>query len=146
MAVHYVINYARTRRETSQAAIKFLNKVIKDIKLDARFRAASGEYWTGKLAGSIEHKGPYVRGTKVVASIGSKLKYAASAEAGALAHPIYPRGDYNLHFYWRKKATWVSLPAVNHPGQRGKRYLRDPMKRAATKFGMRYIEYSRSIL
>ena len=145
MAVHYVINYAVSRKDTTAAAIKFLDKVAKDITIDARFRAASGEYWTGKLAASIQRKGPRVEGNKVVVSIGSRLKYAASAEAGARTHPIFPRGDYNLHFFWKKRGEWVSLPSVNHPGQRGKRFLRDPMKRAAVKFGMHYIEYTRNV-
>jgi hypothetical protein len=145
MAVRYVINYTMARKESSQAAIKFLNKVIRDIELDARFRAASGPFWTGRLASSIQHRGPTVQGTKIVASVGSKLKYAASVEAGADAHPISARGDYNLKFFWHKKATWMSIPAVNHPGQRGKEFLRGPMKRAALKFGMHYITYSRNI-
>lgn len=75
-----------------------------------------------------------------IARVGSNKKYAASVEQGARRHFITPRNPSGyLHFYWVKRQTWVRTRLVNHPGQRGKGYLRHALRRVARRRGFTVI-------
>jgi hypothetical protein len=108
---------------------------VKEARTIAKVNAITGPYATGRLARSI---GYTVRTTPgwVNGRVGSSLDYAAAAEKGARPHTIRARRPGRLlHFYWDKKGRWVHARQVNHPGQKGKRYLLDALVRVARRKG-----------
>jgi len=142
MAARYRLNHAAVNRKSQQEAIRLLSKVASEVERAARFGAAEGPYWTGNLAASIKHKGPRVVGKEVVVEIGSSLKYAASVDEGATIHEISAKKPGGrLVFFWHKKGKWMKVPYVIHPGQKGKGFLRKPMRRAAARHGLIYVEH-----
>lgn len=138
-----VLDHASIRRTTAKAGTEFLKKVLPDFRIAARIRAGEGLYFTGELAASIESTPIRVLADRVTASVGSRKKYAASVEFGANPHMIFPRGNYNLRFFWEREGKWMSLPFVHHPGQKGKKYLRDSLRSVGEKHGMRVVIYNR---
>jgi hypothetical protein len=136
-----VIHRVQARRETTQMAFQFTRRVLHEIRFRARANLLSGPYTTGRLARSLEIKGPYVHPGRVTGSVGTDLHYAEAVEKGAglwgprrSKYLIYPRRARNLRFYWRRVGRVVTLPYVRHPGQRGKGYL----EKAAEEIGRRH--------
>lgn len=128
-----VLHRIQVKRESDQVALRFTRKILREIQFQARLKLFSGPYTTGALARSIQVQGPFIEARRTSGSVGSDLDYAASVEKGARPHEILPRG-VRLKFYWRRVGRVVSLPFVDHPGQRGKGYLR----RAAEEVGRRH--------
>lgn len=135
--VHRLSAQATSRR----AAQKLVREVVYAIQFRAKVTASVGPYTTGRLAKSITTEIVNVP-TGVRGRVGSRLKYAASAQSGAKRHKIYPHNPpYALKFFWRKVGHVVILGSVNHPGQRGKHYLTEPLKEIARRHRMRYVIY-----
>lgn len=135
------VYYGRARNESQDAAERFIRQVMREIVFQARLHLVFGPYTTGVLAASIRAKGPFLDFGRVKGTVGSELNYSSAVEGGSglygpkrSKYPIYPRRAKRLKFYWRKVGRVVSLPKVNHPGQRGKRYL----ERAAESVGRRH--------
>jgi len=147
--------------ESRKLAIRFANKVLKEIEREATFIAATGPYTKGHLAKTIYNTGAAARGTRVVGTVGSRASYAKSVESGAKKHDIFPKrashsyrfGESRrptLKFFWAKAGRTVypnQIPmspgtiGVSHPGQRGKGFLRRPLLAAAVRHRMRIIIY-----
>ena len=137
------VYYERARKESQDDAERFIREVLRQIVFQARLHVAFGPYAFGSLALSIRARGPFMEFGRVAGSAGSDLNYAAAVEGGAGLHgprrskyPIYPRHARRLRFYWRKVGRVVSLPKVNHPGQRGKHYLRRAAESVARRHNM----------
>lgn len=155
MATRYVIDYARLSRLSRQKARAIITLTVAEIRIVARRNVLYRRY-PGRpprplrLANSIYG---IVRplGDGYYAKVGSNLKYAASVEDGASRHIIRPRaislgsGFYRtggmLVFYWERVGKVVRRRKVNHPGQRGKHYLRNALLRVARRRGWRVIIY-----
>lgn len=107
---------------------------------------ATGPYIEGKLVTGLESRityGPEVVVGRVGIS-GRRFPYAASVEGGAQRHfiPLVPKGKGKwLVFYWRKVGRTVFFKQVNHPGQRGKGYLRKPLVLVADRYNMKVFLY-----
>lgn len=124
------IHHAKARRESNEEAEKFIRQVLREIQFQARLHIVFGPYTTGRLAGSLRTRGPFMEFGRVVGSVGSDLPYAAAVEGGSglygprrSKYVIRPNRAKMLKFYWRRVGRVVVLPKVNHPGQRGKDYL-----------------------
>lgn len=135
------IYYTRAGRESNDAAVEFVREVLRQIQFQARLHVAFGPYTMGTLAGSIQRQGPFMEFGMVSGNVGSDLDYAAAVEGGSglygprrSKYVIRPRSKTYLKFYWRKVGHIVRLRQVNHPGQRGKGYLR----KAAESVGRRH--------
>lgn len=75
--------------------------------------------------------------------VGSRLRYAMSVEEGAAPHVIRPRNPNGyLYFYWVKVGDWVAFKKVNHPGQKGKRYLANALIRVGRRRGFKVFMHS----
>jgi hypothetical protein len=137
-----VIHHFKAEAEADEDAFLFVRKVLREIRLNARIRAATGPYVTGRLARSIELKGPFIEAGRVKGSVGSDLPYAAVAEQGARRHMIFPNPPRRyLKFYWRRVGRVVHLERVRHPGMRGKHYLLSAAQVAAARHNMLLIVY-----
>jgi hypothetical protein len=137
-------------------------KVLRFVHVRARRGAMGGRYATGALAASIFAEGPAIipgpnDGCTVQGVIGSLLPYAASVERGAEIHNIFPKlaphvwrfgskRKPQLSFIWRGRRIFTPhVPMVpgtigrSHPGQRGKRFLRNAMLAAAVRYRWRFL-------
>lgn len=126
--IEYVIDWPKLNRATSKKAAKLLRLVVRETEIVARRKVLYGPYTHGRLAESLyglvrpDGKGGYY------GRVGSGLHYAYFVETGAKPHIIMPRRpDGWLRFYWRKVGKVVTFRKVNHPGQKGKHYLRDAL-------------------
>lgn len=150
------------RAISMKKAVRLIAEVMRETEVEAKFIAGRGPYVTGALAASIQGDGPHVSGVRVRGSVGSDLPYATAVHDGAEIHPIFPkgmRGVYRfgrfagrpqLRFFWRKRGRIVFMSqvpgsrakiGVSHPGQKGKKYLSEPMRAAGRRHGMRVITY-----
>jgi hypothetical protein len=138
-----VIHHMAAHRESDQAAYRFVRSVLHEIRFQARLTLFHGPYTTGRLAQSIEIKGPYIEpGRRVHGSVGSDLSYAAVVEKGARPHLIFPIPPRKyMKFYWRRVGRVVYPDKVRHPGMRGKGYLRNAAQVAARRHRMLLIIY-----
>ncbi len=138
-----VINHIRAMHESDQDTYRFMRKVLHETRYIARLSVSHGPYTTGRLARSIEAKGPVIQpGFRVSGQVGSELAYADSVEGGAIPHLIYPRPPKTrLRFYWRKVGRIVTPGVVRHPGQRGKGYLAEAARTVGRRYGLRVIIY-----
>lgn len=135
--VHRLSAKATSRR----AAQKLVRQVVYEIQFRAKITASVGPYVTGRLAKSITTEVINVP-TGVRGRVGSKLSYAASAQSGAKRHRIVPHLPPSaLRFFWRKVGHVVYFSSVNHPGQKGKHYLTEPLREIARRHRMRYVIY-----
>lgn len=142
-----IIYHQRARRESNKAAERFVRERLREIQFQARLHVVFGPYTTGNLARSIRTRGPFMDLGMVSGSVGSDLSYAAAVESGAglwgprhskyLIRPVAWSG--HLRFYWRKVGKVVTLPYVNHPGQRGKGYLHQAAQSVARRHRMLII-------
>lgn len=154
-----------SRRITAKAGKLGVNQVRAMLRFAHRhaFRATlAGEYSKGALAASLYIRGPYLITTgrasvHVEGSVGSVLPYAASVERGAEVHNIFPKGSGHfyrfgsrrrpmLRFVWRGRIVFtphvpmsVTTIGRSHPGQRGKRYLRNAAIETALRYNAVFI-------
>jgi hypothetical protein len=138
--VHYRIDYAKVNGIGRKRARRVMSLVVAECRIVARRNVMWGKYTrTGRLAQSIYGT---LRTTPegFVGRVGSRLSYAASVEGGARRHYIKPR-DANgwLVFFWEREGRVVKTKRVNHPGQRGKHYLRDALIRVGARRGFRVV-------
>ena len=138
-----VIHYAQARRESTQDAVRFIRKVLHEIRFIARLSVSHGPYTTGRLAQSIQAKGPFISpGSRVSGSVGSDLSYARVVEEGARPHLIFPIPPRTrMKFYWRKVGHIVYPEKVRHPGMKGKGYLAEAARTAGRRHNLRVIIY-----
>lgn len=136
----YTIHYDRLNGLAKNKARRLANLVVAECRITARRNVLWGPYTrTGRLAQSIFGTVRSVP-TGFIGQVGSRLSYAASVEGGARRHFIRPRdADGWLVFFWEKEGRWVKTKRVNHPGQKGKHYLRDALLRVAARRGFRVI-------
>lgn len=131
------------RGQTLTVAIRTVEQVLLETEFEAKRIAAVGPYATGALARSIRRRNLVVRGDVVTGELGSNLDYARIVHDGAVPHLIVPRGPgYPLRFYWRKVGHVVTPWSVNHPGQKGKKFLTEPFSRIAARHGWIVYTYS----
>jgi hypothetical protein len=145
---NYDINWPNWDAFKTRTTERIIRLTVEECRLTAQRNASFGPYTKGRLATTI-----YATVRKEPngwsASFGSRLPYAASVEGGAKRHIIRPRaislghGLYatggELHFFWRKKGIWVHTRKVNHPGQKGKHFLRNALIRVAGRRGFRVV-------
>lgn len=137
-----IIHHTRAEHESETAAFRFVRSVLHEIRFQARLEVSTGPYTTGRLARSIEIKGPFIEPERVTGSVGSDLPYAAVVETGAPRHLIFPIPPHtNMKFFWRRVGHVVYPDKVRHPGMRGKRYLAKAATIAARRHNMLLIIY-----
>lgn len=157
MATTVRINKVKVAVATREAGAKLVRQVLYEVEFAAKVATLGGPYSTGNLAASIHSIGPTFTPIGVTGRVGSNLKYALSVETGAKVHWIFPKGAAGrirfgshkapmLRFFWRKRGQIVFLPHVpgsrakvgrSHPGQKGKGFLSEPLRRSARIHGMR---------
>lgn len=156
-----VLNQAIIRATSIREAFELVNQVMYEVSFAAHAKLLSGPYTTSTLAASIKRDGPHIEAARITGSVGSDLPYAASVHDGAKVHWIFPKGAEGvirfgsrkrpqLHFFWRKRGKFVFLPHIpgsptkigkSHPGQAGKHYLTEPLRRSARIHGFRVVTY-----
>lgn len=138
--VRYRIDYPKLNGLVRSKQVKLIRLVVAECRITARRNVLWGPYTrTGRLAQSIYGT---LRTTPegFVGRVGSRLSYAASVEGGAQRHIIRPRdADGWLVFFWEAEGRWVRTKRVNHPGQRGKHYLRNALLSVGTRRGFRVV-------
>lgn len=157
VTMHRAIIAATTKRE----AVRLVRQVMYEVAFQARVMTLGGPYSVGNLADSIEQDGPHVGPKLITGSVGSNLPYAAAVHSGAKIHWIFPKSERGvirfgshkrpqLRFFWRKAGQVVYLPHVpgsrakmgrSHPGQPGKHYLSEPLRRSGRRHGFRVITF-----
>jgi len=138
-----VIYYPKARRESQEDAMRFVRKVLNEIRFIARLSVSHGPYTTGRLAQSIQTKGPFVSGlSRIRGEVGSELPHARVVEEGAAPHLIFPIPPRRyMKFYWRKVGRVVHLDKVRHPGMKGKGYLAEAARSVGRRHNLRVIIY-----
>jgi hypothetical protein len=137
-----VIHHSLAARQGTDDAVRFVRKVLREIRYIARLRVASGPYTTGALARSLEARGPFPGPGRVSGSVGSKLSYASAVEKGARRHLIFPIPPRKyMKFYWRKVGRVVYFDKVRHPGMQGKGYLAEAARTVGRRYNLRVIIY-----
>lgn len=150
------------RTTSTRAAFRLVDQVMYEVAFEANARVLGGPYSTGNLALSIKREGPVAfPNGRVEGRVGSDLPYAAAVHDGAKVHWIFPkrarglvrfgsRKAPQLRFFWRKAGRVVYMPHVpgsltkvgrSHPGQEGKHYLSEPLRRSGRRHGFRVIVY-----
>lgn len=157
------VNKGAVKRKVQAMGYAECNRMMRYVQRHAQRGAMGGRYSRGnKLASSIYKRGPVIAaagndGVLVVGTVGSDLSYAASVERGAKIHPIFPKGAPHvfrfgsmrrplLVFWWRGRHVFTphvpmapSTIGRSHPGQQGKRFLRQAMLRAAARYRAKFI-------
>lgn len=145
---HYEINWPNFTLYKATVGERIIRLAVAECRITARRNVLWGPFTRGRLADSIYGT---VRRTAngYLGRVGSNLRYASSVEDGAERHIIRARalglggGLYQsgqrLHFFWVKRGYWVRTRKVNHPGQRGKHYLRNALLRTARRRGFRVV-------
>lgn len=136
---HVKLNKLQVHLTATRDSEKLVRKVCRAVERSAKRITATGEYTTGNLSRSIHTDIRYRRNT-VIGSVGSPLDHALIVHDGAVPHDIDPVRAAKLRFYWRRLGHIVYLSHVNHPGQRGKFYLTDPLRVEAIRYGFRYTD------
>jgi hypothetical protein len=141
------VNHADAFRFSQFVAEKQIRRALLEMKLDAIATLSHGPYSHRVLMHSLDVE-VRLEPQGVEGKLGSKLPYAASVEAGARPHYIFPNPNVGhpntrLVFYWRKVGRVVKLPFVYHPGQPGKAYLRGPLARIGHHYNMLVFTYHR---
>ena len=144
MAIRVQINNAEAYRESHEAAFKLVQDVVREVRTAAFRILIVGPYTEGRLALGLKTEVRIVpngvRGRVYID--GNIYPYAKAVEGGADPDVIRPRAPRTrLKFFWRKVGHVVYLRKVNHPGQKGKAYLRGPLIRVGTKHGMIVITH-----
>jgi hypothetical protein len=153
------LHRAEIYAHSHEAARKLMRQLLYEVEFLAKIRSR-GPYSVGNLSLSIHSEGPDSQIDGVSGRVGSRLPYAASAEAGAEAHPIFPKGIHvyrfgehrrpMLKFFWRKAGRVVLVPQIpispgtigrSHPGQKGKRYLESSLRDVAHRHRMRVVTF-----
>ena len=154
------INRAQAKVTSIEAGLKLVTQVMHEVEFQAKLKV-NGPYSTGTLSLSIHGEGPIVTGDRINGRVGTDLPYAASVHDGAEIHSIFPKGAPagfrfgsrrrpQLKFYWRKAGRVVFFPHIpgspstigrSHPGQKGKKFLTEPLRDAARRHGMRVITF-----
>lgn len=160
MATNVRINRASTFVQSREAGAKLVRQVLYEVEFAAKATTLGGPYSVGNLATSIHSEGPTFTPIGVTGRVGSKLPYALSVHDGAKRHAIYPKGYKGgarfggwashqrpqLKFFWRKAGKVVYFPQIpgaaatvlkSHPGQKGKQFLTEPLRRSARLHHMR---------
>lgn len=149
----YTINWPNWNAFTAAQGDKIMRVTVAECRITARRNVLVHKY--PRRPGLGLSLGDSIYGTVRKTSngylgrVGSRLKYAASVEDGAERHIIRARaaslgrGLYQsgrfLHFFWYKRGYWVTTRSVNHPGQKGKHYLRNALIRTGQRRGFRVI-------
>ena len=136
-----VIFHTIARQQADEVTLRFMRKVLREMRFIARLAVSHGPYTTGNLAKSLKERGPFIEpGSLIRGEVGSELVYARAVEDGAVAHMIYPIPPKTyLKFYWRKVGMRVAFPRVRHPGQRGKGYLAEAARTIGRRYNLRVI-------
>lgn len=133
-----VINQAVARA----TAMRFTEKEVRDfifrVEHGARLRAMVGEYTTGAMASQIRSR-VWKTLLQVHGTVYSDAPYGRWADTGARPHVIRARNVEYMRFYWRKVGRVVYFKKVNHPGQKGKHWLTEPLRIQARLRGWRVI-------
>jgi hypothetical protein len=150
----YAIDWPRVRRMASRQAQAQIRIAVAETRLVARRNVLYRRYpgfpnprpigLANSIFGNVR---PTTDGWRGV--VGSYKSYAMSVESGASPHIIRPRaasyggglygrGGY-LRFFWVKRGRWVRMKMVNHPGQKGKHYLRNALISVGRRRGFRVI-------
>lgn len=73
--------------------------------------------------------------------------HAVPQEFGSSPHPIKADEEDQLHFFWKKKGTWVETESVQHPGNDATWFMRkavrnehEALKTRLRKAGRRILE------
>lgn len=152
---------ALLRAHSTAHGVRLVREVMREVAFGARLMTLGGSYSVGNLADSIHEDGPHIAPGRVFGEVGSKLKYAKAVHDGAKVHWIFPkrsagvirfgsRRKPQLRFFWRKRGKIVYLPHIpgspnkigrSHPGQPGKHYLTEPLRRSARIHGFRVIVF-----
>lgn len=152
---------ALLRAHSAREGVRLVRMVMDDVAFGAHAMLLGGPYSVGNLAASIQRDGPHVFPGRVTGTVGSKLKYARAVHDGAKVHWIFPKRSVGvvrfgsrkapqLRFFWRKRGKIVYLPHIpgsagkigrSHPGQPGKHYLTEPLRRSARLHGFRVIVF-----
>ena len=156
-----IMHRALLRAHSQEHGVRLVREVMREVAFGARVMTLGGPYGVGNLADSIEEDGPHIRPGRVTGQVGSRLYYARIAHDGAKIHWIFPKASKGvvrfgsrkrpqLKFFWRKVGHVVFMPHVpgsprkigrSHPGQPGKHYLTEPLRRSARLHGFRVIVY-----
>jgi len=137
-----VIHYVLADREATESAMRFIRKAVREMRFIARLGASHGPYTTGRLAQSIQQRGPYLEGLVIRAQVGSDLFYARMVNSGARPHLIFPIPPRKyMKFYWRRVGRVVYPDKVRHPGQRGKGYLEEAARTIGRRYNLRVVIY-----
>lgn len=146
MATQFRIDRGHAFVASHEAARRLVRRVNVEILEGAYIILSEGKYTTGKLRLGLkrrEEDTPQgVRGRVGISK--REFPYAASVEGGARRHPIPHEDNHTakiLKFYWRKVGHIVYFSEVDHPGQRGKAYLRRPLARAAARHNLVVVTY-----
>jgi hypothetical protein len=84
---------------------------------------------TGRLRSSITHELVKSGGGVMLARIGTNVSYARDVHEGTRPHVIRPRSARVLRFPAGGRIVYTAY--VNHPGTRGRPFLRDALPAAA---------------
>lgn len=152
------INEARLQITANRIGFAKAKRIQRYVYRHAVIGASGGLYSrTQALAASIETVGPFITGKEVTSFIFSALPYAASVERGAEIHNVFPKGmphiyrfgskrPKQLKFFWRGRIVYTPhVPmspftiGISHPGQKGKRFLRDALIKAAIHYKAKFI-------
>jgi hypothetical protein len=156
------IHHAPMKVEVGMMTFNSCRKALRFVHLRAKRGAMGGPYSrTQDLATTLAAVGPViiptgVDGSKSIGIIFSPLDYAASVEAGAKIHPIFPKGlkgvyrygskaKPQLSFVWHGRRVFTpQVPMVpwregrSHPGQKGRRFLQKAMIAGSIRYGFVY--------
>lgn len=158
MAARVFVNRAQVTLAATRIGFGQMRRVLRYAHRQAYQGAVGGPYSrTGALANSITSAGPFITGSQVLGTLFSPLSYAASVERGAEIHPIWPKGAQGIYrfgsktppqlkFWWRGRVVYtphvpmsVRTIGLSHPGQKGKRFLRNALVKTAARYQMRFI-------
>lgn len=124
---------------------QWMDKVTGDVRATIRFEAPGPgkpphnrtriNYGKGRLMGSVDysiHGGDEVEGHVYV-----KPAYARYVIHGTRPHLIKPRkpGGY-LRFFWFRKATWMVVRHVKHPGTAANDFMMRGLRRGMLANGL----------
>jgi hypothetical protein len=149
------VHEVRLKLETGRMGVGEMRNWLTYLYRAAVVGAAGGPYSRGQaLARSIKTVGPILSADGVHGEVYTDKPYAASVEAGARVHNIFPKaapnvyrfGDHRrpqLHFVWRGREVFTPHVPMSpttigrsHPGQHGKRFMFKALEKTAVRYNL----------
>lgn len=141
-----IAGWAKAFKGPTGIVADWIGEVTGDVEAATRFEAPGPgkvprnrtgiNYGTGQLMGSIGSRVEADGVGEVEGHVYAKPEHTKYVIHGTAPHVIRARPGGMLRFYWFRKAKWMVLPKVNHPGTAANDFMTRGLKKGLAANGI----------